>query len=142
MKIIIINNNSIDYIYKFLNQPIEISDHFRYFQSRDPNNILSQHVYTIVGFDEETNNVIAYGHIDFEEKYWLGICIWNSYCGKGYGTQIMNNLINYADMNKINLSLSVDLTNTHAIRMYEKYNFKRVRATEHVLYMNRPILIN
>lgn len=141
MKIISIDKKSIDLLYKFLNETQEVSDHFRYFNSRDPKDVIHQHVYTIVGIEEETNNVIAYGHIDFEEKYWLGICVWNSYCGKGYGKQIMNQLIEYADTNKINLYLSVDLTNTHAIRMYEKYNFKNVRNTEYVLYMNRPALI-
>jgi RimJ/RimL family protein N-acetyltransferase len=141
MRIITIKPNTVSLIESFLSEQAEISDHFRYFQSRNPSTIIQQHVYTVVGIDEETNQVIAYGHIDYDEKYWLGICIWKSHCGKGYGTEIMNQLIQYADEHQINLSLSVDLTNTNAIRLYEKYRFIPARQTQTVLYMNRPYLI-
>ncbi len=137
MRIVTINPNTIDLIDSFLSEQSEISEHFRYFQSRDPHTIVQQHVYTIVGVDEETNQVIAYGHIDYEEKYWLGICIWKSYCGKGYGKQIMNELIEYADKNKIILSLSVDKTNINAIQLYKRYNFSLTHETKTILYMNR-----
>ena len=72
MKVISVDLSNIDLLYSFLSDLSEISYHFRYFRTRNPTQIISQHVYTIVGIDEETNKIIAYGHIDYEEKYWLG----------------------------------------------------------------------
>lgn len=139
MKIVIVTRDFVDLIYNFLNDSTEISDHFRYFCTRDPKQIISQHVYTIVGIEEETNKVIAYGHIDYEEKYWLGICVLNSYCGKGHGRQIMDSLLMYADARDIPLSLSVDIDNVPAINMYKKYKFIEKKRTDKILYMNRHI---
>jgi ribosomal protein S18 acetylase RimI-like enzyme len=134
-----INLSNIDLLYSFLSNPSELSDHFRYFRTRDPKNILAQHVYTIVGIDEETRQVIAYGHIDYEEKYWLGICVLNSHCGKGYGKQIMDDLLLYADARDMPLSLSVDIDNVPAINLYKKYKFIEKRRTDTVIYMGRHI---
>ncbi len=139
MILTVINLSNIELLYNFLSDASEISEHFRYFRTRDPKNILSQHVYTIVGIDEETQQAIAYGHIDYEEKYWLGICVLNSYCGRGYGKQIMDDLLLYADTRDIPLSLSVDVDNVPAINLYKKYKFIEKKITNTVLYMNRHI---
>jgi ribosomal protein S18 acetylase RimI-like enzyme len=73
---------------------------------------------------------IGYGHIDYENnKYWLGICILDKFCGNGYGKIIMNYLINYFDENISNnepLYLCVHTNNISALKLYEKFNFKIV----------------
>ena len=109
---------------------------FRYFQTRDPRTVFEkQHIYTIVGI--ENNNVVAYGHIDYETKYWFGICVLNSYQGKGYGKQILNSILDFADRKSIQLSLSVDVDNTVAIELYKKNGFVETRKTSTIIYMER-----
>jgi ribosomal protein S18 acetylase RimI-like enzyme len=138
MKLVQIDSTNIDLLYQFTMNRDEISPFFRYFEKRDPLFVVQkQHIYTIVGIDEISNKVIGYGHIDHENKYWLGICILNSYHGKGYGKQIMDGLINYADSKHILLSLSVDIENMNAIQMYTKYKFVEEKQTDTILYMIR-----
>lgn len=122
---------------QFLKRSDLISNHFRYFQSR-PTSIIKNHLITIIGLED--NKPIAYGHIDYETYNWLGICILNGYQGKGYGTQMMNELIKYADENKLELRLSVDKDNLHAVSLYRKYNFIEYKSTETVIYMKRDII--
>jgi hypothetical protein len=50
---------------------------------------------------------------------------------------IMNELIKYADTNKINLKLSVDSDNIHALHLYEKYNFFKYKTIGSITYMER-----
>jgi len=137
MNIHIIKNNHIIYsdslhlLKNFSNNTL--SNHFRYFNkflsSNDfPLNIIKNHIYTIIGTinkeDLSSNIPIAYGHIDYENNYWLGICVLNEYQNKGYGKQIMNNLIQFVNNNNINpLFLTVDNDNLNAIHLYNKFNF-------------------
>ena len=127
---IIKNNDIIHYEYLHLLKIFSnntLSNHFRYFNkflsSNDfPLNMIFNHIYTIIG---TINNIpIAYGHIDYENNYWLGICILSDYQNKGYGKQIMNNLIQFINDNNINpLFLTVDNDNLNAIHLYKKFNF-------------------
>lgn len=119
---------------QFLKRSDLISNHFRYFHSR-PTSIIKNHLLTLIGL--ENDEPIAYGHIDAETHNWLGICVLDGYHGKGYGTQIMNELIKYADINRINLRLSVDSDNINAIHLYKKYNFINYKTTNSVYYMER-----
>jgi RimJ/RimL family protein N-acetyltransferase len=131
MDIHIIKNNDIinsEYLHLlkiFSNNTL--SNHFRYFNkflssNNFPLNMIKNHIYTIIG---TINNIpIAYGHIDFENNYWLGICILNEYQNKGYGKQIMNHLLEFVNNNNINpLFLTVDNDNLNAIHLYNKFNF-------------------
>jgi ribosomal protein S18 acetylase RimI-like enzyme len=118
----------------FLEKPDLISQHFRYYQSR-PISIINNHILTLIGL--ENNKPIAYGHIDFEKYNWLGICVLDGYQGKGYGKQIMDSLIDYADKNKLDLRLSVDTDNLHAIHLYKKYNFNEYKINSYITYMER-----
>jgi len=131
MDIHIIKNNDIinsEYLHLlkiFSNNTL--SNHFRYFNkflsyNDFPLNMIKNHIYTIIG---TINNIpIAYGHIDFENNYWLGICILNEYQNKGYGKQIMNHLLEFVNNNNINpLFLTVDNDNLNAIHLYNKFNF-------------------
>jgi len=57
---------------------------------------------------------------------FLGIGLAPKYCGKGYGSQILNNSIKEA-MNKYpdsKITLQVRAWNIRAIKCYEKYGFK------------------
>ena len=127
MEIIQITKDTLYYIYRFINIPEQISHHFRYFQSRNPEVVLKEHIYTIVGVNEE-DEPIAYGHIDFEGKNWLGICVLEPYKGKGYGKQIIEALLSYADKNALELHLTVDEDNLVARKLYEKVGFEYVKG--------------
>lgn len=52
----------------------------------------------------------------------------------------MNELIKYADENKLELRLSVDKDNIHAVSLYLKYNFIEYKSTETIIYMKRDII--
>lgn len=57
----------------------------------------------------------------------LGIVISESYRGKGLGTLLMNELLRLARKNKIyKVVLNVNVDNIKAIRLYEKYGFRKV----------------
>ncbi|MBF4465686.1 GNAT family N-acetyltransferase [Flavobacterium sp. LC2016-12] len=110
---------------------------FRYFNTR-PLEIISNHVITVVVLDDKIP--VGYGHLDKEDdKIWFGIAISEQYKGKGLGKKIMQYLTDYADRKKMSdLFLSVDKSNTIAIKMYENFNFLKVKdLSENVLLMKR-----
>jgi ribosomal protein S18 acetylase RimI-like enzyme len=137
MQIVRIDSTNIDLLYQFIKNPDEISPFFRYFQSRDPRAAFKNHVYTVVGIENDI--VVAYGHIDYETKYWFGICVLNTYQGKGYGKQIINSILEFTDSNSIDLALSVDSNNIVAIELYKKNGFIKVKNTDTIVYMERKI---
>lgn len=114
-----IHTNNIKLIEKFIN--LHNSTTFRYFQNRTID-CINNHVVTIIG---ELNNIpIAYGHIDYENKYWIGLCVLNEYQEKGYGSTILKSLLELAKNTNINkLHLTVDIDNIRAIKLYKKYGF-------------------
>lgn len=126
----ITSNKNIDILQEFLKN--KLSDNFRYFNKRDIS-VIDNHLITLIG--TVNNKPIAYGHIDYSKEdnmYWLGICILDDYHGKGYGKQIMNELINkFKESIFISkLYLTVDKNNTVAIKLYEKYLFNIYDETE------------
>ena len=120
IKIVEINSQNIDLLKKYIKN---IDDKFfRYYNTRDIN-IIKNHKYTIL---LKYNNYYAgYGHIDFEEKYWLGIYINNEFRGIGLSKIVMNNLLNFFNNNYPyeKLYLTVDNNNTIAYNLYLKYKF-------------------
>ncbi len=105
----------------FLNNAGTSLNSFRYFNTR-PLSSISNHLITILLFEEEFP--IGYGHIDKEEGVnWLGICIAQNSTGKSYGKSIMNELVSFADIEFLDLKLTVDRINHRAISLYEKFNF-------------------
>lgn len=98
---------------------------FRYYKSRSLD-VLQQHRYTCLATYEGKS--IGYGHLDLEEGVtWLGIVVVREYQGKGVAKQIMTALLNKAE--KLGLSyiqLSVDITNDKAIKLYERFGFKKI----------------
>ena len=120
MNIISINNKNINLLKKFIE--LNDSSNFRYFNSRNVN-VIKNHIVTLLVIDN--NNIIGYGHLDFEKYIWLGVCILKKYRGKGYGTLMIKNLIYIANNNNIkNIFLTVDKENIPAINLYKKFDFK------------------
>lgn len=120
MNIVKINSKNTYLLEKFIRN--SLPDTFRYFNKRDIS-CINNHIVTIVGVCNE--NVVAYGHLDYENDIWLGICVLPEHQGKGYGKQIIKFLINYSEKNKIQkIKLSVDKSNFKAISLYKKNNFQ------------------
>lgn len=119
MEIIEVNKSNISLLKDFTNNILPNS--FRYFNKRDIN-IIENHILTVLLLLD--NKPIGYGHIDFDEKYWFGICILEGYQGKGYGKKIMDYIFNHNIIKNLNeIYLSVDKSNKIAIKLYEKYGF-------------------
>lgn len=102
---------------------------FRYFNKR-PLDIIQSHKITVLGFVQ--NTPVAYGHLDIEdEKTWLGVLVADNFHGNGYGSQILDYLIEFGVQNAINsICLSVDNNNRNAIELYKKKGFIRKYSKE------------
>jgi len=122
-------NKNVKLLESFLSN--KLSNHFRYFKSRHVE-IIKSHIITIIGL--YNNKPIAYGHIDYDNYYWLGICILDEYHGLGFGKKIMEYLINHAIKKNINrIDLTVDIDNNKAINLYKKFNFEYIDNKHMVL---------
>ena len=85
----------------------------------------------------ENDVVFGYGHIDFDNNYWLGICILNEYQGKGYGKLTMDYLLNHNNTRLCkSIYLTVDKENNIGLNLYKKYNFKIIKEYDTYLLMN------
>ena len=105
------------------------SRHFRYYKNRELNIAIKFHIYTVcLKIQDE---VIGYGHIDFEDKNWIGIFIKENKQGKGYGKILLSHLIEKArELDLKELYLSVDKDNESAIHIYKLNNFYVDRETQ------------
>ena len=111
------NNNYL--LNEFLNNSIPGT--FRYFNKRSIN-VIKNHIITLILIDD--NLPVGYAHIDYDDKYWFGVCILDNYQGKGYGKKIMEYIFNHERIKNIdNIYLTVDKVNYIAISLYKKYNF-------------------
>lgn len=101
---------------------------FRYFNKRDIE-VVKSHLVSILLV--KNNEPVAYGHLEKEANtVWLGICVLPEYKGQRIGSTIMKELISLGQQNNIeSIDLTVDISNTNAISLYEKFNFKRVSST-------------
>jgi ribosomal protein S18 acetylase RimI-like enzyme len=104
---------------------------FRYFEKRSFD-ALRNHIVTFIL--EEDENALAYGHLDKEsDTVWLGICVIESRRGQGLGIRMMEELLKFADENKIQrIKLAVDNDNLTAQSLYKKFGF--VKIVEHGTY--------
>jgi hypothetical protein len=120
MNFTIINKDNINIIYDFLNTTS--SKKFRYYNKRKPEDVIINHLYTIVGTIE--NQPVCYGHIDLhDDKYWLGLCVSDNKLNQKYGTTVLNKLLEWCENNINTLYLSVDIDNEIAIYLYKKNGF-------------------
>lgn len=129
VKLRVINLKNIVLINKLLKTAGKSLETFRYFSTRNIG-IVKQHIITVVL--EENENIIGYGHLDEEDNIvWLGLMVSEKYKSMGYGSYILQFLIEYSIKNDINkIKLSVDKGNTGAIYLYEKNGFKKVAENE------------
>jgi ribosomal protein S18 acetylase RimI-like enzyme len=95
---------------------------FRYFAKR-PLEIIANHRVTIIGYEEDFP--VAYGHLDQEgEKIWLGVLVADKYHRRGFGSKILDYLLNFGKINLLrSIFLSVDNENLEAISLYLNKGF-------------------
>lgn len=102
---------------------------FRYFSSRD-SSCFQNHLYHFILFDPQP---VGYGHLDYEyDKIWLGMCVFDSFIGNGYGKIILKNLLENRNGNP--LHLTVDKDNHKAINLYLNNGFKIYSSNEKIFY--------
>lgn len=131
-----INNKNIYLLERFIK--LNNSKNFRYFENRNIN-IIKNHIITLI-LTDKNENIIGYGHLDFEENIWLGICVCENYRGKGFGKKIMNYLLEYAKNNNIKkIYLTVDKDNIIAKNLYEKNKFIVEKETDNFFKMVKYI---
>jgi len=124
-----ITRDNISLLSKFTSS--EISTHFRYFNHRDVKTCVEQHTYTVIGYNND--EAVSYGHLDYEGKYWLGICVLEEFRGKGYGKDMMKHLIDIAKKKNLpEINLTVDVDNIAAISLYKKLGFLEISRDKHI----------
>ena len=130
----LINESNIHLLKKFIAN--EKSESFRYYRNRSTD-VIKNHILTLI-LTGENQNIIGYGHLDLEERVWLGICICEEFRRKGFGKTVMNYLIEYAKEKDIgDIYLTVDRNNTVAKALYEKYDFFVEEETDELFKMVR-----
>jgi perosamine synthetase len=101
---------------------------FRYFHNRNID-CLDNHITTIVLYDTKKSIYFGYAHIDYVNKYWLGIYIHPDYQGQYIGSLLLKYVLEYKNNDKLQeISLTVDLNNQTAINLYKKQNFTIVNT--------------
>lgn len=132
MRFVLINHGNIEYLNHFIDNMGSSSKYFRYYDTRDPYKVISDHVVTLLLFD---GGYIGYGHLDREQDIvWLGICVKEGFQGRGYGKEIMKELTESYDDD---ISLTVDKDNIGAIKLYEKFCFEQVEDKGSIIRMVR-----
>jgi ribosomal protein S18 acetylase RimI-like enzyme len=119
---------------KFIESCKEETKSFRYFSNR-PYDIFKTHICSYLLYLNDA--AIGYYHIENENNInWFGICISKKYQGYGIGSFILNHMISTCKLNNIEkIHLSVDINNSVAINLYNKFNFKIKKVNEFYLEM-------
>ena len=134
--IIEIDNDNIHYLQNFISN--ECPATFRYFKTRNID-IIKNHVITIILLVDGLS--IGYAHIDYDDyddKYWFGICILETYQGKGFGKQMMEYIFNHQKVKNLQeVILSVDKINDKAIRLYKRFNFNIIEEHHNFYIMKK-----
>ena len=138
--IIKIDDNNKELIRLFLNSAGSSLKTFRYFNKRALS-VINQHLITCLL--KENDCYIGYGHLDYDnENIWLGIAIIENSTKKGYGSVILNYLLDFAlNANIKVINLSVDKSNINAIKLYTKFNFKKTFENDTIQYMQITLSI-
>ena len=138
INIIEITNDNKELLEKFTKN--KLPDTFRYFNSR-PLSVINDHLITLLML--KNNEPIGYAHVDFcknTQKKWFGICLIPNYQMQGFGSIMINFILNNKKVkNTDNLFLTVDVNNKYAIKLYEKYNFKIIEENDKFFTMKLPL---
>ena len=127
--------NNPEEIQKFLDNCGGSLDTFTYFDQR-PTSIIKNHLLTILAYEDK--KPVAYGHLEKEDnKIWLGICVAEKNQGQGFGKKIMAELLDFADKNFLEVTLSVKEHNKRAISLYTQLNFVPIMVKEKNIFMRR-----
>ncbi len=107
---------------------------FRYFKKR-PFDVIDRHIATLVCFAGAVP--VAYGHLDPEDNIaWLGLCVTHHLRGRGYGTLVLDALLDIVTQQRLPcVRLSVDKNNDSAMRLYQRRYFAPVADSENILIM-------
>ena len=129
MKFLPVRVDNINLLQDFISELGQEVKSFRYFQKRELN-VIMKHLVTLLYIDGD--KTIGYGHLEKEgDNVWLGICVRERYQGKGYGRELMLELIEEARLKGINkIMLTVDKMNSKAVTLYEKMGFNKVNDGE------------
>ena len=124
-EIVRLDAGNVDLLITFISKIGKAGDTFRYFEKRTVA-VINNHLVTFLLLFEELP--VAYGHLELEDKtVWLGICVLPDYSGKGFGNIMMNGLIDKAkELNIQSIDLTVDKINLAGVKLYEKFNFKKL----------------
>ena len=132
-KFIDVDKTSIEFI-NFLEFEMKNNEHFKYFSTRSID-ILDNHLITILVVSG--TNILGYGHIDPENRYWLGIYVSINHRGKSLGKIMVNELLKRSKNIGLNtISLSVFKTNTIAISLYKNLGFEVYKKSNESVFMN------
>lgn len=121
-------NLTYDKILKILENNPNVLKNFRYYLSRDSSCFDNHLIHFIC---EEDDEFIGYGHLDYENKLWLGMFVSDFKVGMGYGKIILSKLINSTDQD---IYLTVDKINISAINLYLGNGFRIYDQTDKIYY--------
>ena len=150
MKFIPVDPSNAFLIDRFISRCGSSLETFRYFSKR-PTSVIQNHVCTWV--TEEDGQIEAYGHLDRDsETIWLGIAVTEPARGKGFGKNMMRQLMASAALHNVpRLRLAVDRENQIAIRLYERFGFHFLSEDERLKFfewrnptpsVHRPAAVN
>jgi ribosomal protein S18 acetylase RimI-like enzyme len=121
-------------IEKFISTAGSSLNTFRYFKNRDVS-CLDKHVVTFLY--KQGHDYLGYGHLDKEgDDVWLGVCVAERHLGRGYGKQIMIDLLDAGSEQGIkSIRLTVDVNNSIAVKLYQKIGFFIESTVNNTFYM-------
>lgn len=122
------SNISYDDVLEVLDNNPNVTKTFRYYQSRTSFHF-ENHIYHFLA--QKKNDIVGYGHLDYDDKLWLGMFVVDKFVGLGYGKKILQTLINFS---KKDINLSVDKNNISAINLYLGSGFKIYDQTDKIFY--------
>jgi perosamine synthetase len=125
MTMVNIDNHNKEKIYNTFLSKIT-NDNFIYFTKRDVS-CFDNHKKTVVIHDNIDNKLIAYAHIDYDKKNWLGIYVVEEFRNLKIGSLLISYMIQ--NMNE-NIFLTVNKNNDKAKKLYEYFDFKTIDETE------------
>jgi ribosomal protein S18 acetylase RimI-like enzyme len=136
MQFVRVDGSNLQKVQRFLCKAGSSLETFRYFSAR-PLSVVNHHLCTWL--IEDDDQVEGYGHLDQDGgDVWLGVAITESSRGKGLGRAMMQRLVESADELGLRaVRLSVDNSNTVAIRLYESFDFKLVVREERMSFYER-----